>query len=183
MTKSCVQWSLHVLWKSEYKVVHVQWRYQAIQNRGAEIFHLDNVYITHGILGYLQTIDLLCKSASLVHVPRGDQIKLWSASWIANQLTWARISGSSYSHGVGMEFLLSVTIVRIPFIELGYLSPCTILCWRRILAIASCTTLTEGPPTSKIQNILLVLCFHRIIYDIMIVCKLGNFNDCKTCHI
>ena len=38
---------------------------------------LANVYIIHGIVGYTQTIDLLRKSANLVHVPRGDWIKLW----------------------------------------------------------------------------------------------------------
>ena len=70
----------------------------------------DNVYIAHGMVGYTQTIDLLCKSANLISVSRGDWIKLWS--WIANQLVWSRLSGSSYLHGIWMEFLPSVTIVK-----------------------------------------------------------------------
>ena len=37
-----------------------------------------NVYIIHGIVGYTQIIDLLCKSANHVRVPRGDQKNLWS---------------------------------------------------------------------------------------------------------
>ena len=37
---------------------------------------LDNVYITHRIVGYTQTID--CKSVNLVCVPCGDRMKLWS---------------------------------------------------------------------------------------------------------
>ena len=81
--------------------------------------NLDNVYITHGIVGYTHTIDLLCKSANVVRVPRGDRIKLSS---IANRLIWLRLSGSSLLHGDGMEFLLSLTIgliVRFPIIELA----------------------------------------------------------------
>ena len=41
-----------------------------------KLSNLDNVYMPHGIVGYTQTIDLMCKSANLVSVPRGDLIKL-----------------------------------------------------------------------------------------------------------
>ena len=51
-----------------------------------KLSNLDNVYITHGITGYTQTIDLLCKSANIVSVPHSDRIKL--RSWIANQPIW-----------------------------------------------------------------------------------------------
>ena len=44
-------------------------------------FILDNayvlyMYITYGIVGYTQTINLLCKSVNLVSVPHGDLIIL-----------------------------------------------------------------------------------------------------------
>ena len=37
---------------------------------------LGNVYMPHRIVEYTQTIDLMCKSANLVSLPRGDRIKL-----------------------------------------------------------------------------------------------------------
>ena len=61
----------------QYQCIY-QSRYHAIQNGGAEVVQFGNFYITHGIVGYTETIDLLCKSANLVSVPRGDRIKLWS---------------------------------------------------------------------------------------------------------
>ena len=53
-----------------------QWRYHAIQNGGVEVVQFGQCLITHGIVGYIQTIDLLRKSANLVHVLHGDRIKL-----------------------------------------------------------------------------------------------------------
>ena len=41
-----------------------------------KLSNLDNVYMPHRIVGCTQTIDLMCKSANLVSVPRGDWIKL-----------------------------------------------------------------------------------------------------------
>ena len=50
--------------------------YHAIQNGVRKLSNLDNVYIPHVIVGYTQTIDLMCKSANLVHVTHGDRMKL-----------------------------------------------------------------------------------------------------------
>ena len=58
------------------------------------------------------------KSVNLVCVPHYNRMKLWS--WIANQRTWSRLGCSQFSHGTWMGFLLSVTIVRIPLIELVF---------------------------------------------------------------
>ena len=82
---------------------------------------LDNVYITHRILEYTQTIDLLCKSANLFHVPRSDRIKLQLNSKPADLLKIKRLlifTRCLY----GTLHVLSEAIVRIPYIELtlGY---------------------------------------------------------------
>ena len=77
---------------------------------------LANVYIAHGIVVVHQTIDWQRKKTDLVCVLRYDRIK--PGSWIAIQGTWPRLWCSQISHCGRMEYLLSVTIVSIPFIEL-----------------------------------------------------------------
>ena len=53
-------------------------RYSVFKMEEQKLPILDNVYITHWIVGYTQTIDLLCMSANLVSVSRVDRIKLGS---------------------------------------------------------------------------------------------------------
>ena len=116
---------------SPFTFILTQWREQVELSSHSEWRNGNYPFwrkFTPSTAGLWDTIDLLCMSAKtanldLVPPERSDRIKLWS--WKVNQLTWSRLIGSSYSHGVRMEFLLSAINVRIPFIELeGNRSAC-----------------------------------------------------------
>ena len=64
-------------WRQRWTIYSIH----AIQNGGAEIVQFGQRLhhpFTHWIVCYTHTIDLLCKSAHLVHLPHSDRIKLWS---------------------------------------------------------------------------------------------------------
>ena len=86
------------------------------EERKLFILFLANVYIAHRIVVSLSDWQRKKTDLVIVRVLCYDRIKLWS--WIADQETWSRFSCSLSSHSARVKSLLSITIVRIPFIEL-----------------------------------------------------------------
>ena len=69
----------------------------------------------HGIVRYTQTIDLPCKSANLVHVPRYGRNNTVELNSELENLVKIRLLPAfiQYTNGI-----LTLSVVRIPFIEL-----------------------------------------------------------------
>ena len=96
---------------------------------------LNNTFLTSGGIEPFRTEEPLCpfwtksrncgihqtiarmRILSVFLAITGENLWGWTC-WIANQRTWSKLDHSQFSHGIRMEFLMSVAIVRIPFIAL-----------------------------------------------------------------